>query len=110
MRFECVESSRSLRKLREARNLSQAKMAEIAGCSLRNYQNIEAGKTQPGHQILSNIVRNLPADPRELFEMDSNEENDAATEHIKRLLHKCNSTQMELVLKVIQNILETWPK
>lgn len=67
MRDECVESSEQLRKLRESHNLTQSDMANAAECSLRNYQNYEYGKSQPTYSILSHIIRNLPADPRELL-------------------------------------------
>lgn len=67
MRDECVESSEQLRKLRESHNLTQSDMANAAECSLRNYQNYEYGKSQPTYSILSHIIHNLPADPRELL-------------------------------------------
>lgn len=76
MRDECVESSEQLRKLRESHNLTQSDMANAAECSLRNYQNYEYGKSQPTYSILSHIIRNLPADPRELFERSICDEDD----------------------------------
>ena len=45
-----------LKEIRKKNKLKQTQMAEIAHCSLRNYQNIESGKTQPGYGILYNIV------------------------------------------------------
>ncbi len=110
MRYEYAEASERLRRIREANNLSQAEMAEIASCSLRNYQNIESGKTQPGYHILNSIVCNLPADPRELFCVIKLDEGDVMMEHITRLLLKCNSDQRKLTYKFLQSVLEAWPK
>lgn len=56
-----------LKEIRKKNKLKQTQMAEIAHCSLRNYQNIESGKTQPGYGILYNIVHGLPLNPRDLF-------------------------------------------
>ena len=50
-----------LKEIRKKNKLKQTQMAEIAHCSLRNYQNIESGKTQPGYGILYNIVHLLNA-------------------------------------------------
>ena len=95
MREECVESSKQLRNLRETHKITQSDTAAAAECSLRNYQNNEYGKSQPGYVILSHIIRNLPADPRE---------------HINRLLDKCNGDQLRLTLKLVQGVLDEWPK
>ena len=43
MREECVESSKQLKSLRKAHNITQSDMAAAAECSLRNYQNYEYG-------------------------------------------------------------------
>ena len=110
MREECVESSKQLKSLRKAHNITQSDMAAAAECSLRNYQNYEYGKTQPGYIILSHIVRNLPADPRELFESGIYDVNDTTREHINRLLDKCNGDQLRLTLKLVQGVLDEWPE
>lgn len=84
-------------------------MAEIAGCSLRNYQNIELGKTQPGYSILKNIIKNLPADPRELF-TDDNNAHDSAVERVKLMLNRCSDEQLNLAQRLLQSIIDLWPK
>ncbi len=110
MRDECVESSKRLRDLREAHKLTQSDMASAAECSLRNYQNYEYGKSQPSYSILSHIVRNLPADPRELFECGVYDADEATRDHINRLLNRRSGDQLRLALKLIQDILDEWPK
>ena len=109
MRDECVESSEQLRKLRESHNLTQSDMANAAECSLRNYQNYEYGKSQPTYSILSHIIRNLPADPRELFERSICDEDDTTRDRINRLLNKCNKDQLKLILRLAQDVLDEWP-
>ena len=49
MRSRYEEIGGLFRKIREENGLKQSQMAEIADCSLRNYQNIELGITQPGY-------------------------------------------------------------
>ena len=59
MREDCVESSKQLRSLRETHKMTQSDMAAAAECSLRNYQNYEYGKSQPGYIILSHKTGKL---------------------------------------------------
>ena len=100
----------TLKELRISKGLNQAQCAEYLGMSTRNYQNYEYGKSQPGYVILSHIIRNLPADPRELFESGIYDVNDTTREHINRLLDKCNGDQLRLTLKLVQGVLDEWPK
>ena len=110
MREECEISSMLLKKLRASNKLTQADMACMAECSLRNYQNYEHGKSQPSYSILNNLIRNLPADPRELFECDIYDVDNATRNHINHLLSSCSSRQLQLTLKIIQGIVDEWPK
>ena len=87
MRSRYEEIGGIFRKIREENGLKQSQMAEIADCSLRHYQNIELGITQPGYNILRNIVHNLPLDPRELFvTVSESDERSAKTERIKSII------------------------
>lgn len=63
MREDCVESSKQLRSLRETHKMTQSDMAAAAECSLRNYQNYEYGKSQPGYIILSHIIQQPSSRP-----------------------------------------------
>lgn len=54
MRNENEMYSKIFRRIREDRRLTQYQMAELAECSLRNYQNIEAGISQPSYRTLNN--------------------------------------------------------
>ena len=110
MREDCVESSKQLRSLRETHKMTQSDMAAAAECIVRNYQNYEDGKSHPVDIIWSHISLNLPADPRELFESSVYDVNDTTREHINRLLDKCNGDQLRLTLKLVQGILDEWPK
>ena len=67
MRNEKEMYSKIFRRIREDRRLTQYQMAELAECSLRNYQNIEAGISQPSYRTLNNMVKNLKLAPCELF-------------------------------------------
>ena len=53
MRSRYEEIGGLFRKIREENGLKQSQMAEIADCSLRNYQNIELGITQ--HRITMHL-------------------------------------------------------
>lgn len=109
MRSEYAEFGNRLKRLREINNLNQSQMADIAGCSLRNYQKIESGETQPGYVILCNIVKNLSVDPKELFYDNHNDENASERTHIELLLKNCSGNQLKMISKIIHNIIDLWP-
>lgn len=90
-----------LKEIRKKNKLKQTQMAEIAHCSLRNYQNIESGKTQPGYGILYNIVHGLPLNPRDLFALTL--QNDARAEKTQKLLFlstQLNDSQLSFLCSV----------
>lgn len=106
MRSRYEEIGGLFRKIREENGLKQSQMAEIADCSLRNYQNIELGITQPGYNILRNIVHNLPLDPRELFvTVPESDERSAKTERIKFILSLCSDWQLHYLCSMAEKLI-----
>ena len=59
--------NQQLQSTRQARKLTQAEVAESAGVSYRQYQNIEAGKCKPNVETAISIARILGAKVEELF-------------------------------------------
>ncbi len=68
MRNENEMYSKIFRRIREDRRLTQYQMAELAECSLRNYQNIEAGISQPSYRTLNNTVTSCTIDGKKVIE------------------------------------------
>ena len=98
MRSRYEEIGGLFRKIREENGLKQSQMAEIADCSLRNYQNIELGITQPGY--------NLPLDPRELFvTVPESDERSAKTERIKFILSLCSDWQLHYLCSMAEELI-----
>jgi transcriptional regulator with XRE-family HTH domain len=60
--------ARSLRRLRDAKGLTQEQAAEMAGVNWRHWQKLEAGEVNVTLNTLERICRGLKVDVRELFE------------------------------------------
>lgn len=56
-----------LKELRQARNLTEEQLAELAGVSIKTYKNYEAGKTVPRIDIFKKIVLALETTADELL-------------------------------------------
>lgn len=98
------------RRIREGRDLTQYQMAELAECSLRNYQNIEAGVSQPSYNTLSKLVKNLRLAPCELFLNKESLKYDSTICEIAVLTRMCSKEQRVLILKIIKDVIESWPE
>jgi transcriptional regulator with XRE-family HTH domain len=99
----------AFKRIRGKYGLKQSEMAELADCSLRNYQNIESGESQPGYGILQNVIQNIPLDPRELFAAEPViEENPEVLERISYLLTQCNEVQLQLICTIIEGVIRAW--
>lgn len=110
MRNENEMYSKIFRRIREDRRLTQYQMAELAECSLRNYQNIEAGISQPSYRTLNNMVKNLKLAPCELFLNKKALEYDSTICEIAVLARTCSKEQRNVMLKIIKDVMEVWPK
>ena len=96
MRNEKEMYSKIFRRIREDRRLTQYQMAELAECSLRNYQN--------------NMVKNLKLAPCELFLNKEALEYDSTICEIAVLARTCSKEQRNVMLKIIKDVMEVWPK
>lgn len=112
MRIEYVESSESLRCIRNSLKLSQSKMAEIIGCSLRHYQSIESGEAQPTYLMLKNIIKTCNISPRLLFNRhstdDSSREN--VIDDLLFVFDNCDMDQLQCILNISNVVLSSWPE
>lgn len=61
------EFSEILKRLRYDRNLTQAEMAEKVDISLRHYQGMEAGASEPGLAVIKKIINGLNLEPGEIL-------------------------------------------
>lgn len=56
-----------IKELRKSSNLTQEKLAELAGIEIPSLSNIENGKNYPNHETLEKISIGLNVKPYELF-------------------------------------------
>lgn len=57
----------ALRQVREARGLTQAQVAALAGIDRVSFLHIESGRRNPSLAVALRIATVLAADPRDLF-------------------------------------------
>ena len=107
MRARNEAAGNAFKRIRKKYGLKQSEMAELADCSLRNYQNIESGESQPGYGILQNVIQNMPLDPRELFPAEPADGGEAETlERIGYLLTCCSQAQLRFVCTMLEELVK----
>lgn len=102
------ELGEKIKRLRKRRGLTQEQLAELIEISTRNYSNIELGITFPKAETLERIVKSLNTTTQELFANDNIKTNDEFIEKISEYINsiKDNNSQLELVYKVLRDIIE----
>ncbi len=88
-----------IRELREARNLSQAALAEKCLKSIETISNFERGKTIPSVLTLDRVAKALKVDVQSLFEFSPNSSKSYDVEKKMKLL---STVDQELVVKIIE--------
>jgi transcriptional regulator with XRE-family HTH domain len=61
---------KKIKEVRKKRNLTQEKLAEMAGIEIPSLSNIENGKNYPNHETLDKISNALNVKPYELYIFD----------------------------------------
>ncbi len=93
-----------IKSTREAKNLTQEKLAELTGLSNNYISNIERNRSIPSLETLVKLCNALDATPDSLlfdsvFTYSSRE---YIKDDIARLLSKCNNKNIKLVSKFIE--------
>lgn len=65
-----VSLSSALKKVREAKGLSQKELANLIGMAQAQYSRIESGKTDPSFSVVVKIAKALGLTISELFQAD----------------------------------------
>ncbi len=69
--YQTIDIGKSLRKLREGRNLSLRSLSEISGLAVNTLSLIENGKTSPSVNTLSKIAKALEIPITAFFDSDT---------------------------------------
>ncbi len=59
-----------IKEIRQRRNFTQEKLAEMASIEIPSLSNIENGKNYPNHETLQKIANALSVNPYELYMFD----------------------------------------
>jgi len=59
-----------IKEIRQKRNFTQEKLAEMASIEIPSLSNIENGKNYPNHETLQKIAKALGVNPYELYMFD----------------------------------------
>ncbi|MCM1002831.1 MAG: helix-turn-helix domain-containing protein [Candidatus Gastranaerophilales bacterium] len=102
------ELGEKVKRLRKRRGLTQEQLAELIEISPRNFSNIELGITFPKAETLEKILKALNTSTQELFANDHIKTNEELIEKINIYINTIqnNTTQLELVYKIIRDIIE----
>ena len=71
-----------IKELRKGRNLTQERLAELAGIEIPSLSNIENGKNYPSHETLEKLAGAFGVRPFELFLFEAERSNEVLLEEM----------------------------
>lgn len=89
-----------IRKARTDLGLTQEKLSEQTGVSLRHIANIEKGHMNPSYEILKLLIRRLGISADMLFFPDYNGQNTALLEFMEKY-NACSEDDRQILLKTL---------
>lgn len=94
-----------IKEIRKARNLTQAKLAELVGVDSKYISRLETGNSYPSLDTLENIAGILNADVKEFFNILHFKEKDILIDEISKKLLNTNKAKVKLIYQIINDIL-----
>ena len=94
-----------IRTARKRCRLTQQKLADQSGVSVKTIRNIETGKMNPSYEILFPIINRLGLSASDLFHVSPDEQE----EEIQRFIGKfrsCNRTNQRILLGTLDYLAE----
>ena len=95
-----------LKRARENKGLSQAKLASEIGFSIAFLSRIERGSSQISLKRLSEICDILGISEGSILNGSSQESDEYLVRDFKKILDKCNKEQKKLIYEVAKTIIE----
>lgn len=102
------EVGRRVRDARMRKNISQEKLAELAGTSLTSISRLETGKSMVSLEKLALLADVLDVGLEELLQdfMNKNHIEDAYMERIRLLLNKCTIEEQDYWVENLQQFVD----
>ena len=91
-----------IRKIRKARNLSQAQLSEMVGISITHMSHIETGNTKLSLPVLVDLANALEARTDDLLYDKVTAERSTATDTIVQLLEACTTQQLRVIEDLVK--------
>ena len=94
-----------IKEIRESRNISQEALAELVNMESRHISRIETGKSFTTLENIAKIASALKTDISELFLFEHKKDKEFLVKEINDYLDSATSGQIELIYKLIKNII-----
>lgn len=91
-----------IRKLRNAKCISQERLAESAEISVTHMSHIETGNTKLSLPVLANIAKALDVRTDDLLFDDRHDTVNAYADKISSLLESCNAAQAKMLYAIMK--------
>lgn len=93
-----------IKEIRKKRNLSQVGLAGMIGIEAKHLSRIEVGRNFPSLGTLQSISDVLGVEMKDLFDYSDHEGIRQLKENISRLLEEADERQLELIAKLVRDV------
>lgn len=98
---------RRIRELRKTRKLTIEQLAERIGINDKYFGSVERGEQNPSFKVLTEVARALEVELPDLFRFEHVEDDEKVLRRkIIELLKKSDLDQLQMVFKIIKNVVE----
>ncbi|MBR3605729.1 MAG: helix-turn-helix transcriptional regulator [Candidatus Gastranaerophilales bacterium] len=94
-----------IKEIRESRKMNQEQLAELVGLESRHLSRIETGKSFTTLENISKIANVLDVELSELFSFEHKKDKEILIEEINRKMQNASEEQIELIYKIVFNVL-----
>ncbi|MBD5402567.1 helix-turn-helix transcriptional regulator [bacterium] len=94
-----------IKEYRKAKNLTQAKLAELANVDDKHISCIESGKNFPSPELLDRLAKVLNVEPKDFFEFYHHQTSTELKADIMQMLNQLDDEKLVLVYKYIRTFI-----
>lgn len=104
MKDNLVNFAMKLKMLRQKRKLTLEKLAEIADLTPNHIAKLEAAKSNPSFDSISNLANALEVEIKDLFDFEEIKNKNHIKEKLENFINKASEEELMLLYRIYQSI------
>ena len=98
--------ARKLKLIRQKRKFTLEKLEEVSNLTPNHIAKLEAGKSNPSFNSISELAHALNVELKELFNFDELKDENYIREEFKKLINYSDEKHLQLLYKVHRDLIE----